>query len=164
MVIGPRDPAMLEVFKMVNSRVVVYQGSQGMKKEYSFVSVFDLVKSIHTLVEQSAPTGDYFSSHPISITYDELLEEIKKNLNVSFTLNVRLPLFILVSVAFGAKYLKKLLPISLPITPDKIAEIKQKTWVCSSNKFIQKFDFKYEDNLQTIVKKTYEDYKQRDWI
>lgn len=37
MVIGPRDPAVLDIFKMVKSRLVLETGLKGRKKQYSFV-------------------------------------------------------------------------------------------------------------------------------
>ncbi len=164
MVIGPRDPAILEVFKMVQNRIVIYEGSQGMRKEYSFISVFDLIQNINTVLENPQENQDFFVAHPISIYYDELMQEIKNNIKVSFTLNIRIPLTLLVSFAFGVKYIKKILPITIPLTPDKIAEIRQKSWICSSQKIKQQYDVTYQDNLSEIIKMTFDDYKQRNWL
>jgi nucleoside-diphosphate-sugar epimerase len=166
MVIGPHDPAMLEVFKMVKGRFIIYHGKNGLQKEYSFIAVFDLVHAIKEVVDHphSGQHEDYFCANIVSIYFAEIIEAIKQQCNIKFLITLRLPLWLLTAFAFGAKAITKLLPLSIPITPDKVAEIKQPSWLCSSAKFNQVFNFHCRYNLEQIVKVTYQDYKKRNWI
>ncbi len=164
MIIGPRDVAMLEVFKMVKGRIIIYEGSNGLDKEYSFISVFDLNSAIAALVNDPHNNDTYFIANPSIITYRQLIEEIADLLKIDIYFKIRIPLFLLISLAFGVKYIKHLLPVKLPITPDKIAEIKQRSWICSGQKLEEHYNLKYQYGLRAILEKSLEDYQQRRWI
>ena len=79
MIIGPGDTAVLDIFKMVKNGFVVLPGKNSKKKEYSFVCVFDLVETITRLVESDLSLFLY-SAHESIIKFQDLIEEIKKQL------------------------------------------------------------------------------------
>ena len=167
MVIGSRDPAILDVFKMVKSSFVFYQGKNGLKKEYSFVSVFDLIKFISIMSEKeySSPSLEkYFVANPKPILFKELISEIKTNIGISNTFNIRVPLFIMQVIAFGLQAFERFLPTDLRLTPDKLAEVIPSKWVCDSTKSLKGNNFTYKWDLKRILKETSDYYQNEKWL
>lgn len=161
MVIGPRDTAVLDIFKMVKSGFVPGVGFKAGEKSYSFVCVFDLIKTISlSLQSQNKKTEIYFSSYPEPINFEFLLESIAKNLQNRKPLIITLPIK-LVQLA------SKLIPLIDPksrLTADKLKEIIEPAWLCSSEKSIKDLGQSYDWNLDKTIKVTLEDYQKRGWL
>ena len=84
-VLGPNDPAFLDVFKMVEGRVALIAGLGGKEKMYSFVSVFDLVNVITKALSFEVKTNKveiFNASFTTPVSYKEILEEIKEILEI----------------------------------------------------------------------------------
>lgn len=169
MVIGPRDQGVLDVFRMVKSGLVLLPGLDGMKKRYSFVNVFDLNNLIYRAIcyppLTSTKTKIFLAAHPEPVYYSELIDSIKKVQNKNWSFNLRLPIFFVKLVAFSTALINKFFPkIDFRLTPDKVDQIKQKAWVCSSSKAMEELEMQYTHDLESTIKTTYEDYHQRGWI
>ncbi len=167
MVIGPRDPAILDVFKMVKSRVVLYPGFDGVDNRYSFISVFDLVKLCsqglsYKLDENNQAT--FFASYPETITYHELISEVAKLLKRRCIIRIPVPRFLMLPMALLIRTLNQVFKINARLTPDKAHEIVQPAWTCSSRLSIEKLQHQYQWSFQDILQKTYDDYKNRKWL
>ena len=164
MVIGPKDPAVLDVFKMVKSRIILGTGFSGMKKEYSFVCVHDLVE---LLIKCLAPTQEkvrtYFPAYPLKVTFNEIISSIKEEMKVS-TMTLPVPMFIVRGLAITVAGIRKIKPFDFRLTPDKIHELSPKYWVVNSEKSIHELGMKYQWNLKDTISITYQDYKKRNWI
>jgi nucleoside-diphosphate-sugar epimerase len=165
MVIGPRDPAVLDVFKMVESGVVVSAGLGSINNRYSFVCVFDLVECIYkTILQENKDTEVYFGSFPNSITLGELYNQLKSSQNKSRILNISIPspLIKLIGSVIGA--LSKVIKIDIRLTPDKVNELLPSAWVCDSKKSQEQLKMNYQWNLERTIEKTLKDYKERNWL
>lgn len=167
MVIGPRDPAILEVFRMVKNGLVLVAGMNGMKNRYSFICVHDLVDVIIAATHHKSPENHaevFFSAHPQTVSYSEIVNTIKEALGKKFVLNLSLPIFMVNLLAHFLDALRRIVPLSLPLTPDKIGEIRQPAWVCCSEKSCEKLNMKYQWDLSKTIDVALKDYKQRNWI
>ena len=91
MVIGPRDSAVLDIFKMVKAGIIILPGRDSKTKLYSFVCVFDLVDTI-LLIINSKKSGVFFSANPKTIKFNQLILEIKKQLHKKWIFYLPLPL------------------------------------------------------------------------
>lgn len=163
MVIGPRDSAVLDIFKMVKGRVIVLPGSNSRSKRYSFVCVFDLVETI-TQVCLQKKSGVFFSAHPQTITFDQLILEIKKQLKGSFLFYLPLPLFLVRLVATLLNFIYRIRPHELRLTPDKYHELAALNWTCNGNKSERELGQSYNYDLERTIKITLLDYKTRNWL
>ncbi|GAB4014429.1 MAG: NAD(P)-dependent oxidoreductase [Bdellovibrio sp.] len=164
MVIGPRDPAMLDFFKMVQSRFVILPGLDGSKKQYSFICVFDLVEAIaQATLNSSIENEVFFVSYPQVITGSDLVQEIEKALRKkSLLLNLPFPL-----ISSAAKFLKILnhsFGLDARLTPDKLNELKPQAWVCSGEKCQKILGIEYKWDFQKTIHTTARDYIERGWI
>lgn len=163
MVIGPRDPAVLDVFKMVKSGVIVLPGFGSKEKLYSFVCVFDLVTTIVKVIELKK-SSVYYSSHPQVVTFNELILEIKKQLKKKWIVYLPLPLFLVRIVTMILDFFYKLFPHSLRLTPDKYHEFAATNWTCDGKKSESELSQVYAYDLSRTITVTLIDYKSRKWI
>tara|TARA_R110000868_G_scaffold132380_2_gene343094 strand:+ start:25121 stop:26086 length:966 start_codon:yes stop_codon:yes gene_type:complete len=161
MVIGPRDPAVLDIFKMVKGRVIVSPGSRPTKKQYSYVCVFDLVNFLQFLIEKNI-SGTFYCAYPAAITLQDLVDNIKTRLNKK-TVNIVIPPLLLKG---AAKLVQKLGEKNLTqarLTSDKMHELLPSAWVCDSKASINA-GFSYQWDLDKTIDTTINDYKQRGWL
>lgn len=161
MVIGPRDPAMLDVFKMVKSGIILSPGAHPSTKTYSYVCAFDLVEFfLHTLVNDL--TGTYYCAYPTPLTLGEIIDESKKELKKK-AMTIVLPPGLLTVAARSAQFLGERGIIKARLTGDKLSEMLPPAWVCDSKRSLDS-GFKYEWPLARTVKVTLQDYKKRGWL
>ncbi len=163
MVIGPRDPAVLDVVKMVQNRFVLLPGTNSLSKRYSFVCVYDLVSSIVKIIESKKPTFIY-SAHPHVVTFYELTNQMKKQLNVSWVVYLPMPLLFVRILAHFLSFIYALFPHSLRLTPDKIFELEATNWSCDQSVSEKELGMVYVYDLQKTIEVTLADYKKRKWI
>ncbi|MCO4794124.1 MAG: NAD-dependent epimerase/dehydratase family protein [Bacteriovoracaceae bacterium] len=167
MVIGPRDPAVLEIFKMVKNGAILVAGLNGMDKRYSFICVHDLVDVIIRGMESTNKSNDsevYFATHPQTVTFREIVNGIKKSSGKKWVFNFTLPMFLITALAHLLNLVRKVFPHSIPLTPDKINEIEPDAWVCCHEKSCEKLNFDYKWDLEKTISITLEDYRQRNWL
>lgn len=163
MVIGPRDSAVLDIFKMVQGGVIVLPGTNSKTKLYSFVCVFDLVETI-SLVAVQKKKGLFYSAHPQVISFKELIEDIKKQLKKNWIFYLPLPLIVVRLVAFALNFIYRVFPHNLRLTPDKYYEFAATNWTCDASKSQSELGQVYNYDLDRTVTMTLIDYKSRNWL
>lgn len=159
MVIGPRDPAVLDIFKMVKTGLVVGPGLDFKNKEYSFVCVHDLVDAIILLSLKQVP-GTFYVGHDEILTFDSLIKTIQNELGRKFLLNIPIPNQLLKFVAA----ITAVLPIPNRLTKDKVNELVQVSWSCSNEEIKSKVGFTPSWDIKRTVKETTKDYLERSWL
>jgi len=161
MVIGPRDPAILDIFKMVKGRKVVVPGRDGFSNVYSFICVLDLVELLSELTHFKGRGEVFFSANEKSHTFEEIVMSIADELGVGSISRIKAPLWLLPSAAKALKIVSQILPINPRLTPDKVHELKASAWLCSDKKAREWLGFKARYNLQETIKITAKDYNDR---
>lgn len=167
MVIGPRDQGVLEIFKMVKNGFVLVAGLNGLDKKYSFVCVHDLVNVVvHGLAKSLDPGHPelYYATHPQSFSFREIIETIRTSAKKKKLFFLVTPMFLLSGLACLLYWIQKMIPLSVPLTPDKIKEIEPAAWLCCHEKSCEKLEFEYQWNLQRTIDITLEDYQSRKWL
>ena len=161
MVIGPRDPAMLDIFKIVNSRLVVSPGARPEKKTYSFVCAFDLVNFfVHALEENL--TGTFYCAYPKALTLSDIIQTTE-NILAKKSLTFVIPPTLLKLAAHSVQFLGEKKLVQARLTSDKLKEILPSAWVCSSQKSIDA-GYEYQWDLNRTIEATLKDYKDRRWL
>ena len=163
MVIGPRDSAVLDIFKMVQGRLILLPGAGSKTKLYSFVCVYDLVETIVKVVEQKKE-NIFYSSHPQTVTFLELITEIKTQLKKSWIFYLPMPLFLVRALAIVLNFIYRFFPHPLRLTPDKYYELAATNWTCDGNKSEKELGQVYHYDLKRTIAVTLIDYKTRNWI
>lgn len=165
MVIGPRDSAVLDVFKMINSRFIVTAGLDGLNNKYSFICVHDLVECIFkTLERKNIACEIYFGSFPDEITLNDLYEELKSSMSKGFVFNLKVPSPLIRLIGKFVGTLSKFINIDIRLTPDKVNELLPSAWVCDSKKSEIELSMNYKWDLKSTISETLKDYKSRGWI
>jgi nucleoside-diphosphate-sugar epimerase len=166
MVIGPRDPAVLDVFKMVKGRVILNTGLKGPQKTYSIVCVFDLVTLITKVIKKSEElekVTSYYPSFPRHYTFAEIINSMEKGLNVK-TVGLPIPFPVVKALASLLNAAYKVKKHDMRLTPDKINELAPMAWTCDGAKSLQELDMVYDYDLDRTVEITIEDYQKRGWL
>jgi nucleoside-diphosphate-sugar epimerase len=158
MVIGPRDNAVLDIFKMVRDGIVILPDLNSKKKEYSFVCVFDLVNTIVQSLELKEDNV-FYSAHDSVITFEELIYTIQKQMDKKNILFLPLPSLITKSAALALSAAYRIYPHQLRLTPDKIKELLPFAWTCETNNTKEVLKQNFEYSLSDTIKITFEDYK-----
>lgn len=149
MVLGPNDPAMLEVFEMVKKRVIPIIGTRGKESRYSYVTVFDLVKTIIAiLVTEFNQHEIFYTASDNQISFGELIESIRTVVNGKKVFYFPVPKFGLSAIAI----ICKTLGINTRITTDKVNEIVEPNWCCDNTKAKKELKIKYDNDLLSILK------------
>lgn len=157
MVIGPRDTAVLDIFKMVKSRFIIGPGLNFKTKKYSFINVFDLIEAIAKISEEKI-SDTFFIAHPQTITFHQLISAI--NIEAKKLIFIPIPHRLLKLIASLIKFV----PVSERLTADKIKELTQNNWVCDGSKFQKQVKGSYSYDLDSTVAMTLKDYKERKWL
>ena len=158
MIIGPRDPAILDIFKMVQSRFVPGPGMNFLDKTYSFIYVSDLVELIYKVANEKV-SGKFYSSHNKQVSFKEIIETIKEDLKIKKVFTLPIPDSLLSAVAS----LSTVLPISSRLTKDKVNELVQESWCCS-NKEASELGVEAVVDLKEAIHQTRLDYEERGWL
>jgi nucleoside-diphosphate-sugar epimerase len=156
MVLGPDDPAIMDLVKMVQGRFILVPGLRGgLKKRYSFVSVFDLVSMVEQTVnylESDQQTGRvFFVAHPQTIAFSELIQAMEQELGVKWSLKLPLPIPLLHLVAWILYLMHHLFGVDFRLTPDKISELIPANWRCSSKRSVVELKGSYHWDLARSV-------------
>lgn len=163
MIIGPRDPAVLDIFKMVKNRAVIYPGLDGKDKNYSFICVFDLVELISKVSFNSKETltpNVYFSSHPNSISYDQLIKLIQNKMGNKKIIYFGIPSPIINLAGNLITLSSSFFPNNIRLTRDKVNEILPKAWLCNGEKACKEQEMEYLWPIGKTIDITYKYYKE----
>lgn len=164
MVIGPRDPAVLDIFKMVKGRLILGTGIDGKDKLYSFVCVHDLVSLVEKVLNHDHGRVEvFFGSHPKNHTFKEITDAVAKTMNRK-TIYLPVPLTVVSALAHTMNAFHKIASIEFRLTPDKLHELRPEAWTCSGKKSENTLEMKYKWDLDKTIQLTYEDYVSRGWI
>lgn len=163
MVIGPGDTAVLDIFKMVKSRIIILPGINSKIKEYSFVCVYDLVQTI-ILVMRSKKAHFLYSAHDEVITFKELVNQIKKCMKIRIVFYLPIPLILVRWLSKILSFVHQFFHHNLRLTPDKIFELEGSAWVCQNEKSKTVLAQEYKYPIKKTIEVTLEDYRKRKWL
>lgn len=161
-VIGPGDPAMLTVFKMVNARFAALP--TGTPQLLSFVFVGDLVDAIYSMSEDSSSASKlYFVTSEEVVTNREIVDSIAAAMNRKIFI-LFIPKFVIklimyfstaVSVVFGVTNLYDYRQYKQMTTP---------SFICTSELLSAETGWKAKTKFSEAIKFCVEGYKKLGWL
>ena len=161
-IVGPRDEAVLDIFRLVKKGIVPMVGFGSRKKEYSYVCIYDLIEVINNLLKYSPEREEiFFVSYPKKTTFGELAETIARKMQVKKPLMLPFPATPMKWAAGMFKRIHRIYPLSIRLTPDKYQQLIATAWTCSSDKSRSVPGVKYSWNLEETIEVTLQDYQKR---
>ena len=158
----PRERNICNYFKLVNKGFLLLLGDG--RKTISLIHIDDLVNAILTAAEHSPSGETYFVSNDRAYSWEEIGRSIKKALNKTHLLRLKLPEFMAYPVGCFFDFLSLVTRKPTPINSQKIIEMKQQAWLCSNRKIREKLHWRPELSLEEGVKQTADWYITEKWI
>ncbi|GAB5045935.1 NAD-dependent epimerase/dehydratase family protein [Thermodesulfovibrio sp. TK110] len=155
-VYGPRDRDFLTFFKMIKTGIVLYL-TEGI---YSMIYVDDLVRGIITATKVDKATGEtFFIADAQPYNTHEIVEAISEAIGKR-AVKIKIPQSIgMFFIRVFQKFDKKSI-----INSDKLKELIQPCWVCSTKKAESLLGFKTKTKLKEGMEWTAKWYKMNQWI
>ncbi len=161
-VFGPCDIDVLGVFKSCKYRIAPCL--TGKDRKVSVIFVEDLVRGIKTAAfSERSIRGTYFITNPEPVVWRDFIREIAKVMGVRVFI-LPIPAFILRSLGLGADILGKFLGKPFLFRTEKIDEMDQWFWVCSSERASNDFGWAPQNSLRDNLQKTFNWYKNEGWL
>lgn len=162
-VYGPRDTAILDMFKIVQKGVGPLIG---MKPKYiSLIHGEDLARGIIMAAESPNTAGEiYYLTSSTYYSWHTLMDTMKWSLGKTFLLKIKIPHGIVKSVASASEFISRFKKDPEIFNRDKGRDFIQKYWICSNQKALKDFGFIQEIELKEGMKQTAEWYKQQGWL
>lgn len=161
-VYGPREKDFYNFIRLIKIGLLVLFGNE--KKRISIVHIDDLVSAIVTATERSSVGETYFVSNDESYTWEDIGCAIKKALNKSSLLKIKLPEFTAYPIAYFFELISLITKKPALINSQKIIEMKQSAWLCSNNKIKDMLNWKPRLSLEEGMNQTATWYTKENWI
>ncbi len=169
MVYGPRDKNVFNFFKTIQKQwmpILPAKTPTG-HKYYSAIHVDDLITALISALD--APEEDYTNGERFFVTdgqiytYERIMNVIAKELKVK-PFRVKVPGFMMKTMASMGSIAGKALNKSFLMNRDKLNELTQDYWICSSQKSYDRFKFKPQYTMESGVPQTVAWYKINGWL
>ncbi len=160
-VYGPREQDFLTVYKMINQGLELFIGSETQK--LTFIYVQDLVDQIFNVMQSAKSQKNYFVSDGKYYSAEQLHDYVKAALGRK-TIKIKLPLFLVKGLAHISEFASKFTGKYPPLNPQKVAELKCKSWVCDTGPLQAEFSFQPKYYLADGIENTIKWNKQRKLI
>ena len=160
-VYGPRDPAMLSVFRLARSPL---RPGVGSNRELSLIYVEDLVRGLIVAAEAKTAAGQtYFLAHPEPLTTGELADTIAETLGKR-GVTIPVPDIAVKAAAAAGETILRPFGRSPTLSVDKAREITQSGWVCSAEKAATHLDFVASTEHSVGIAATTKWYREARWL
>jgi nucleoside-diphosphate-sugar epimerase len=161
-VYGPRERDIYTYFQQVNLGVRLLLGS--VERWVSIVYVDDLANGILAASQHPKSVGEtYFIANAEPCEWSNLGEIIAKALGRK-TIRVTLPTWLAPVLATSGEAISMLTRKPPLLGFDKIRELKQPGWVCSSDKISTQLGFQCEISLEEGMSRTAAWYREQGWL
>ena len=161
-VYGPRDRDVYEYFKQVKLGVILRLGR--VKRWASFIHVHDLIRGMIASACHPAAAGEtFFITNATPWNWDEVGSAITAALDRRpFTMT--LPEFILPVAAAVSTQWSKITRRPALVNRDKVAEMKEISWVASAEKAKALLGFETQISLASGIQQTATWYQKNGWL
>jgi len=161
-VFGPRDRDVFFMFQFVNRGILPLIGSRDMR--LSLIHVKDLAAAIVLAGERPEAAGQtYFAANPEPCRWVEAGEIVALALGKKAR-RVRIPIavvWLVAAVARGISVFRRSPPV---LSPDKVRQLKQAHWACSTAKIASTLGFRPRFSLEEGLRDTLRWYKENGWL
>jgi len=162
LVYGPRDTGLLPFFKTAKKGIIPDFGARS--KYISMIFISDLVRGIIKAAESEKSHGRiFYLTNPLPVTIEELARSILKVFGKK-GFRLKLPSVIMNSAALFSEGIDSLTQKPGLFNRQKLRELKQNFWICSSKRAAADLNFKTSVSLEDGVRDTIAWYKENNWL
>ncbi len=161
-VFGPRDRDVLGVFKAARLRLAPYLA--GPARRVSIIYVEDLTHGI--LVAALSPRSEgktYFLANTDPVVWREFVLNVARVMGCK-ALALPVPISAMRIATIIGEVLGRLTGSARLLRPEKLEEMRQLAWVCSTEKAFRELNWKACTPLDQAIAKTSTWYKSRGWV
>jgi len=159
---GERDTEIFIYFQVFNKGLTTMIGFD--KKELSLLHVADLVEGLCLAAISEKADGEiYFISSEKFYTWDEVGEITSRVLNKK-AFRIRLPHFIVFTVAAFAQFFAMFSSKPATLNIEKAKDLTQRYWTCDASKAILDLGYRQKVSIEEGIKRTCDWYKKMKWI
>jgi nucleoside-diphosphate-sugar epimerase len=161
-VYGPRD---IDIYKFYKIAKLGINPRLGVEPHYvSLVHVADLVECIRMAAENDKAAGQtFFAANRDYYDIDHLIGIMADCMN-SKTVDIAIPVGVARCLAFTIEKIFELLNKMPPLSRDKLNELAQKYWICSSDKAANLLGWTASVPIKKGIEETYKWYKENRWL
>ncbi|MEZ4268380.1 MAG: NAD-dependent epimerase/dehydratase family protein [Myxococcota bacterium] len=161
-VYGPRDREMLKVFRMVKARLMLVRGRGAAR--VSLIYVEDLARAISLSLSTPHPSGSvFFVEDGQAWSWPDLGRAIGEGFGKT-PRTVRVPDWTLAVAARATVAYGRLTRRAVFFTPDKLVEMRQSNWACSSNSIRETLGWRPQTRLPDGARRTADWYREAGWL
>ena len=161
-VFGPRDTDILEIFKWVSHGLKPILGSSA--KTLSLVYAPDLAKGIVQATFSDRTIGEIYNiADPTIFTFASIIDYLATFMHKR-TIQVYLPKGLVYSMAGIMQFVSLLGKKPAVLNIEKARDLLQTHWVCDPRKIQEQIGFQTSTSIYDGVSKTFQWYKENDWI
>ncbi|MBI4042754.1 MAG: NAD(P)-dependent oxidoreductase [Deltaproteobacteria bacterium] len=161
-VYGPRDRDILTFFKLIHSGIKPIL--LGGERYFNLIFVKDLVEGIALSASKMEEGCEiYYLSEERPYSWTEVMQTIESALGKR-ALPLPIPLFLLKTISHATHFISRWTGKSFPLTPDKVAEIEQRYWICDISKARNQLGFTAKTALEGGFFLTAEWYREQGWL
>jgi dihydroflavonol-4-reductase len=162
-VYGPRDRDVLFFFKIIN-RGLIFLSLPPEKSFVNVVYVGDLVKAGILAAENDTAVGKtYFATHPQAVSWAEAIAAVSRALGKRCRV-VRVPGAVMKCAGLLCEFGAKMSGKPPLINREKVKEISQRFWVCSTQKIESELGFRADHSFEEGAKIAARWYKEEGWL
>lgn len=162
-VYGPRDKAILDVFKTVNSGIGAMIGFD--KKYVSLINCYDLADGIILAAESEVATSQkYFISSEEFYTWDFLIPLIAQKLGKNKVLKLKLPHTLVKTLGLLSERVGGFFGVTPVFNVEKANDFIQTYWTCSIDKAKKDLGYKQNINIEKGLELTIDWYRKNKWL
>jgi 2-alkyl-3-oxoalkanoate reductase len=160
---GPRDPALLPFFQLARYRVIPMLA--GGKNKVSMIYATDCARAIYMAATAEADIGGkvYTPEDGAVHTWLDMVDAIEKAAHTRM-LKLPTPRFFYEGAALLAEAAGAITRRPVIFTRDKVREMSQNAWVCSSEDLRRDLGWSPEVGIEEGAKLTYAWYKSNGWL
>lgn len=161
-VYGERDTEIYLVFKTYKAGLFTLIGFD--EKKLNLIHVKDLVDGIYqSTVNEKSINQIYFLASEKIYTWSEIEKSIKSAMGRK-ALTIRLPHFLVYSVAAVAEFFSLFSSKAATFNLEKARDFVQKNWTCDVTKAKNDFGFVQKISLDEGIKRTIDWYREMKWL
>jgi nucleoside-diphosphate-sugar epimerase len=158
---GPRDRDLFTYFDLVNRGLDLQLGQS--ERRASLIYIRDLVQLLLLGLESDTAIGQVYFACGQATAYTELSAAIARTLDKQ-PLRITLPLAALTPIAWWAKVQGRLTGKPALLNDQRVLDLRQPYWLCSSEKAQRDLGFAAGYDLQTALQETTDWYLENGWL
>jgi len=160
-VYGPRDRALLPLFRVAKAGIMPLVGSTD--TAYSFIHVHDLVRAIAAAVDRPAVGDTIFAAHPHPVTTREILEGVRAAAGTRAAI-VAIPMALTHAAALAGDLAGRLRGKPAVINSRRYAELASEGFVCRVDRLRERLGIVAEIGLEEGLAGACAWYRKEGWL